>query len=1025
MIFQRQIVLTFILIIFHIIGIAQSTMYHLADFISLKKAISFYANEEYSAANIHLQEALKELPPQSYKEYRLVQNEIKFYNAICAAKLSKSNAENLLIEYINTNGEGPRSKEVHFNLATIYFAQSQYSKAVEQFDLSDRSSLSKNEREQFNFQNGYALFNAKKYTEADAFLKPLLSNTKGKYYTDAVYYSAIIDFQNKKFGDAEKGFLKIQDIEKYKFQIPFILCQIYYQQKEYDKVIAYIEPKINNIDQNVTEINHILGQSYFEKGNFKKALPYLDAYIEKNSRVTPQEMYQIAYCEYKSGKYKEAIKHFKELQFSDGALAQNSLYALADCYLKNDQKKEARACFASVMKYDEDKVIKEESEFNYAKLSYELNDDNEAVISLKKFIEKYQKSAHINDAYNLLTQQLISTKNYPEAIELMEEFDEFSAEHTAIFQKINYYYAVELYNDNKKDKAEIHLEKSNANSSNNEIEGQATFLLGEIAYGKGRYKDAIKLYASAYQIMKASKGSFDNYTHAKALYGRAYSHYKLKEYGTAGQIFAQSVSAYNVAPKKEIDAKLYPDAIIRQGDCAFITKNYEQARTLYASVSNTNMTGADYALLQKATLDGLLKNDNERISSLTYLIANYKHSNYLDDALYQLGSAYEENKEYVSAKQRFEQLLKSYTKSSYVPKALLKLGLISYNENKIDQSLSFYKRVSDNYPNSPESEQALKVIKEIYLSKGEADKYIDYIESSPNGVKISASAQDSLLFDAGEEAYANGDCPRTIQALGTYLKKFPNGFFASKAHFYKGECHYKDKKFDDAVADYAFVIEENKSPFLEKVLLKSVFYIYNQKKNYEKSYELYSKIKAIATNKQNIQIATLGLMRSSYYSNKYAENIKYADEVLVNPEFAQDIQIEANYYKAKSLFLTDKTADAKPLLEKMAKKSSSEKGAECKYLLGVIEYKNGEYNKSLDICFDLKDEFASYEVWVVKAFILIAENYHKQNDDFQAKATLESLLQNYDGDKALVAEAKKLLEEINESGKEKSKVDYK
>jgi TolA-binding protein len=454
-------------------------------------------------------------------------------------------------------------------------------------------------------------------------------------------------------------------------------------------------------------------------------------------------------------------------------------------------------------------------------------------------------------------------------------------------------------------------------------------------------------------------------------------------------------------------------------------KNYEQAHALYSAVIKSNLPGTDYALLQKSTLDGLAKNDQERILSLNKLISEYKSSNYLDDAIYQLGSAYEEKGDYINAKNKFDLLLKSYKNSNYVPKALLKLGLISYNENKMDLSLNHYKKVADNYPNSPESDQALKVIKEIYISRGEADKYIDYITSSPNGIKISASAQDSLLFEAGEEAYANGDCKKTIQAINAYLNKFPNGYFASKAHFYKGECLYKDKKFDEALVDYEFIISENNSNQMEKVLLKSVFILYNQKKNYEKSYQYYTKIKSIATNKQNIQIANLGLMRSSFYSKKYAENIIHTDEILNNPENSTDIQNEAVYYKAKSLYETEKYAEAKPLLEKVSKKSSSEKGAECKYLLALLEFKKPDYNKSLDICFDLKDEFASYEIWVVKAFILIARNYHLQNDDFQAKATLESLLNNYDGDKELVTEAKTLLEEINAAGKENSKVDFK
>ena len=299
-----------------------------------------------------------------------------------------------------------------------------------------------------------------------------------------------------------------------------------------------------------------------------------------------------------------------------------------------------------------------------------------------------------------------------------------------------------------------------------------------------------------------------------------------------------------------------------------------------------------------------------------------------------------------------------------------------------------------------------------------------YLESAPNGKKLSTSEQDSLLFDAGEEAFANNDCIKTVAALQVYIYKFPQGFFATKAHFYRGECLYKDKKFDEAIADYEYVILNNNNPFLEKVLLKSCFILYNQKRDYEKSFGYYLKIKTVASNKQNEQIAMLGLMRTSYYTNRYQENSAYCDDIINSKGFTEDIIIEANYYKAKSNYILTKLAVAKPLFEYVAKKSSSEKGAESKYMVALIENQEGKYEKSLDLCFELKDDFASYEKWVVRGFILIADNYLKTQDIFQAKATIESILSNYTGDKQLIAEAKLKLEEIEKIGQEKSKIDY-
>jgi hypothetical protein len=39
----------------------------------------------------------------------------------------------------------------------------------------------------------------------------------------------------------------------------------------------------------------------------------------------------------------------------------------------------------------------------------------------------------------------------------------------------------------------------------------------------------------------------------------------------------------------------------------------------------------------------------------------------------------------------------------------------------------------------------------------------------------------------------------------------------------------------------------------------------------------------------------------------------------------------------------------------------------------------------------LINDFSTYEVWVGKAFLLLADNFAAQNDVFQARATLQSL----------------------------------
>jgi hypothetical protein len=94
-----------------------------------------------------------------------------------------------------------------------------------------------------------------------------------------------------------------------------------------------------------------------------------------------------------------------------------------------------------------------------------------------------------------------------------------------------------------------------------------------------------------------------------------------------------------------------------------------------------------------------------------------------------------------------------------------------------------------------------------------------------------------------------------------------------------------------------------------------------------------------------------------------------------------------------------------------------------KYSLAFILHKKYLYEASNTACFKIKNEYASYEYWVVKTFILIADNYAMLDNTFQAKATLQSIIDNYKGDAALIQEAKDKLEKLKAEEEKKSKID--
>ena len=79
-------------------------------------------------------------------------------------------------------------------------------------------------------------------------------------------------------------------------------------------------------------------------------------------------------------------------------------------------------------------------------------------------------------------------------------------------------------------------------------------------------------------------------------------------------------------------------------------------------------------------------------------------------------------------------------------------------------------------------------------------------------------------------------------------------------------------------------------------------------------------------------------------------------------------------------------------------------GAEAKFNMARIKYQQEDYNASETAIFALINAYGSQEFWKIKAFMLLSDVYVAKADYFQAKATLQSIMDNV-SDEAIQAEA--------------------
>ena len=959
---------------------AQKTAVNMDPEAAYKTGLELFYKEKFSAARKSFEKTIEN---PSEIAVSTVEN-ASYYRAVCAAELFHTDAEALLLSFINAHPESIKLRLAYFQLGRLYYKLKKYKNATDAFEKSDVYYLTNEEITEYYFKSGYGYFVKGEMVKAEKSFHNVI-NVESRYRPAANYYYAHIAYANDNYTTALASFNKLNESEAFGPIVPLYIAQIYFDQGKYDELIEYAEPLLKNPKlQNAAEVKRLLAESYFRLSDYKKALVYFKEYQKSVSKISREDLYQKAFCMYQEKDYAGAIIDFQKVADGNDQLAQNAYYHLADCYLKSGNKQGARNSFQLASKIESDKKIQEESLFNYARLSYELSFQPVAINAFRDFQKHFPASVRKDEVSLLLADIYMTTHNYKDALAALEGIENKSEKIKRAYQKVAYYRAIEFYNNADRAKAINLFEKAIINNVNPAIAAMSMYWKAEALYTNGQYEAAMKQY----RIFLFAPGAVSLPGFNNVHYNIGYCFFKMEDYAEAQVWFRKYMKN-----RPETDADRYNDATIRVADANFMIREYDIALGFYNEAVANKAKGADYCLFQKGMIMGIKGNMNEKAVAMQSVINNYKKSAYMDDAVFEKGNALlalgknDESLEY------FQKIATTYPNSSYNRKALINIGLVNYSEKNDEKALATYKQVIAKYPSTPEASEALTGIKNIYINSGNPNGFFEYAKTVPTA-SISAGAQDSITYEAAEQRYMKGTTDAG-KDFANYLSQFPDGYFAVNATFYKAESDYKNKNLTDALAGYEFVTSKSKNIFTEKSLLKAGFINYRNK-NYEKALEHYLKLEETAEFPENIQAAQIGIMRSNVKLNRCNEADVAARKLMSSDKVSNELLNEAHLVAGKCALAAADYSTAQKELAIAAKVANSETGAEAKYSLAYIQFVLNNHKESQKLAFDVINQVPSYDFWIAKSFILLADNYSALKDSFQAKSTLKSLLENYE-----------------------------
>jgi len=982
---KKNIVLSLLIIIFSAGVKAQHTLIYTNRDILFNQGKELFAEHKFTASYRSFEAFLKDAEPTQAGQIQ----EASYYMAADAFELRRSDALDLLKAQLEKYATTPFQDETNVMIGTLLFEKKDYVQALVCFNKVNEQHLGARERVSFLFSKGYANIEMKDFKQA----MPVFKELKGmdtRYKLSSTYYYAYSQYSLGSYKEALPDFLQLEDNPAYKNIVPYYIVQIYYALNDYDKLGDLTEKLLkNNPDnKNNAEVYRIAGEVAYRKKDYTKAITCLRNYEKLFPQVLRNDMYLLGMSYFETGDYINAVLYLSKTTTGKDEMTENAYLHLGDSYVKLNDLTNARLAYEASIRTNFNKVVREEALFNYALSCYETTSAfGESVSAFEQYLTEFPDSKYTDKAYDYLALVYMTSKNYDAAYQSILKIKIPTAKLKETKQYLLYQLGTEAFARNNQEKAIEYFSLSLESSSTGKYSAECLYWRAESYYRTKHAEKAIvdlKAFFNNPRVKSNANKVMANYT-------LAYAFFSEKNYSESLNWFLKYVDA-----ELNESAATYSDALNRIGDCYFNARNFSRAQAYYSKAASVSPNTSDYAMFQAAYVAGLQKNYTGKITKLESLIREYPKSEYTAEALYEMGRAYLILENNAKAIETYQRLLDSQPASDLARKAALEIGMIYSNEKDYDKAIVAFKNVISKYSGTDESFTALESLENVYIDANDVSSYLTYTKTL--GIKISnsaASREDSISYIAAEKQYMNANYPQAITGMQNYLTKFnPGGRYCTTAQYYLGYSYYRTNDKVNALKAFQELLKTTGNQYTEDAVTRCAEIAYDQK-DYATALNYFKQLQTIGQTTESKNVGRLGVLRCSNFLNDYQTTITIVGEIMADPHSNDGLKSEAVYNRAKAYLATHKNDEATADLKLLSADTRTANGAEAKYLLADLYFEQGKMNETEAEVMDFAKKNTPYPFWLARSFVLLADVYIKQDNDFQAKQYLLSLQKNY------------------------------
>lgn len=907
----------------------------------------------------------------------------KGYEALCAVRRQSVGNRNLADQYISEYPYSGLIPQIRFYNALNLFDEQNFSTASAEFARIDMRSLKNSQVPEFIFKQAYSLFELDEYDRAEELFSKAEKMPYSDYTAPSRYSLGYIEYVRKNFEESFDWFSKAAKDPRFTEQAVPYMIECRYMLKDYSYVISNGDAALDRVTpERKRQLARFISESYLSEGNAAKAREYYEIFGEGAKEMDDADLFYAGSVMYSTGDYKGAVDKFSRMTSRADSIGQIANYEMAYSYIKTGNKVAAMDAFkaASSQPWNED--IREDAHFNYAKLSFDLN-NNPSVFN--EYMKAYPGKKKDDIIYGYIALACLYGHDYAAAVDAYSNIDLLDSRQKVNYMKANYLRAHQLIEGGGWRDAVPLLKAASYYSDKRDPFNQiARYWLGESYFRSGQYDQAIDVYTTLYNN-SALEGKPEG---ALIPYDLAYCYFKKDDYDGAAKWFDEYLASSKPAKGE--------DAAARRADCDFLRKDYPSAIKLYeAAIARFPYKDNLYPYLQAGIAYGLTGDKKGKVKVLSSVEEADPSAEFYPEAMYELGRAYVAASDNESAISVFRKLGSSTKDNTIIARSLIELGMISRNMSEYDNALDCYKKVIDLMPDTDYAADALSAIESIYQSEGRGDEFLDYAELIGATRDKTDAEKEQMYFNAAEQVFMTENYSKAISSLKSYLDRYPQGVNVAQTQYYLAECHRNLGQKELACDWYQKSLETEPSGLCSENATLRLAGLSFELEHFKDAYSYYRSLLSIARLDANRHTARAGMMQSAFRGLDYQEAIACADALKADKASSVAEKRQADYVCAKSSLSLGERDKAYALFRSLSSEPSDAEGAEATYMLIQDAYDQGNYSTVQSMVHKFAADAPNQSYWLAKAFIVLGDSFAEQENYAQAKATFESIRDGY------------------------------